>query len=117
MEKEKTLETLHNLAEQGYGDDTIWETIDRLENESDAEEIESLKRLARELRRQQAAVMTDTETFLKELEKFMACIPPFAEEDIKYIELNPSLSIFDKWQLKRRIRKNINRQAAEEVKP
>lgn len=38
MEKEKTLETLHNLAEQGYGDDTIWEVIDRLENKSEAEE-------------------------------------------------------------------------------
>lgn len=60
--------------------------------------------------------MTDTKTFLKELEKFTACLPPFTEDDIKYIDLNPSLSIFDKWQLKRRIIKNINRQAAEEVK-
>lgn len=101
MEKEKTLETLHNLAEQGYGNDTIWEVIDRLENESDAKKI----------------IIRTSFTSLKEFEKFFACIPPFTEEDIKYIDLNPSLNIFDKWQLKRRIRKNINRQAAEEVKP
>lgn len=55
MEKEKALETLRNLAEQGYGDDTIWETIDRLENESDAEEIETLKKFAGELQKQRQA--------------------------------------------------------------
>ena len=52
---EKTLETLNILAEQGYGNDTIWETIDRLESKSDAEEIETLKRFAGELKRQRAA--------------------------------------------------------------
>lgn len=55
MEKEKILETLHNLAEQGYGNDTIWEVIDRLENESDAEEIETLKKFAGEMQKQRQA--------------------------------------------------------------
>ena len=32
MDNENLLEILHHLADQGYGDDTIWETIDRLEN-------------------------------------------------------------------------------------
>lgn len=49
MEKDKILKTLHYLADQGHGNDTIWETIGRLENENDAEEIETLKKFAGEL--------------------------------------------------------------------
>lgn len=32
MDKELVLKVLYYLAEQGRGDDTIWETIDRVEN-------------------------------------------------------------------------------------
>lgn len=33
--------------------------------------------------------------------------PPFSEFDICLVDLNPSLNWFQKWKLKRQIRKNI----------
>lgn len=34
MDKEMIIKVLYFLTEQGRGDDTIWETIDRLEKEN-----------------------------------------------------------------------------------
>ena len=121
MEKEKIIETLRNLAEQGYGDDTIWEVIDRLENESDAEEIETLKRFARELKRQQ--VLDEKQTIELKVEDYCHnCreFEPIAKEVHTFGGCSHLVICENSLKCEaiyKKAKDDLKRQAAEEVKP
>lgn len=77
-------------------------------------ELEELKNMMVKISKVNAAFGTTMEKAAAAVEELRKHIPPYSEYDILLIELNPTLSKFSKWRLKRMIRKRIAEQIARE---
>ncbi len=51
----------------------------------------------------------------KNFESFVRMLPPLSSDDLRLIDMNPNLSRFQKWNMKRKIREAIREQ--EEINP